>query len=382
MGPGWPGLLEGDCAVSPPARGTRWRAASASSPSRNPSSQAAGSRAGTASERKTARGLAPMAARSLRPRARQRCPADWGGCQSRRKWTFLREKSVVTQMSWPAKGRRIAQSSPMPSRRVRERAPARRRMASMSASSPGMVRDFRALDVAGRGMSGPCTSIVKIHRRDIVRPILRAAMTSSRTIRVVLRLIGLMAAVAGIAQTKWAVPDLQELARADQIGSGRTPLSPAEVAELRQITGPAIRAVLSGSGDPTTFARDFNSFRIERDASTASDYRAWWCRLPGDCMCGAVGNCDFWLIAEKSSGFEVVLETRGVQTFAIEKTPIKWLLRRNSGSHDSASDMDLSLYHYTGQYYRRSACALMSYQGDHFEELKVPRIMPKSCRGH
>lgn len=44
-----------------------------------------GEGAGQAEDRKAATGRAPMAARSLSPRARVRWPTDSGECQSRRK---------------------------------------------------------------------------------------------------------------------------------------------------------------------------------------------------------------------------------------------------------------------------------------------------------
>jgi hypothetical protein len=74
---------------------------------------------GTAKERNAATGLPPMAAMSLSPRVRQRCPTDSGGCQSRRKWMPSRLKSVVTRNSCPGSSRRTAQSSPMPARTAR-----------------------------------------------------------------------------------------------------------------------------------------------------------------------------------------------------------------------------------------------------------------------
>ena len=42
-----------------------------------------------------------MAAMSLSPRARQRCPTESAGCHARLKWIFSRLKSVVTRASWP-----------------------------------------------------------------------------------------------------------------------------------------------------------------------------------------------------------------------------------------------------------------------------------------
>jgi hypothetical protein len=61
-------------------------------------------------------GSPPMAAMSLSPRARQRCPTDSGGCQSRRKCTPSRLKSVVTRKSRSFENRRTEASSPMPTR--------------------------------------------------------------------------------------------------------------------------------------------------------------------------------------------------------------------------------------------------------------------------
>ena len=147
----------GDSDVSPPASGTSCRAASPSSPSRKPSSQFASlaTLRGRASERNAAIGRAPIAARSLRPRASARCPIDSGECQSRRKCRPSSEKSVVTSRSCPWRGRRMAQSSPMPSRRdAAGPLPARRRIRSIRASSPPSAADeeeFRRRK--GRGMN-------------------------------------------------------------------------------------------------------------------------------------------------------------------------------------------------------------------------------------
>ena len=102
-------------------------------------------------DKNAASGEAPMAARSLRPLARQRCPTASAGCQSRRKWTCSSVRSVVTTTSVPAFGCRMAQSSPMPSRRVfaEARLVARFRIAEMSESSPGLFAGrFQLVDLS------------------------------------------------------------------------------------------------------------------------------------------------------------------------------------------------------------------------------------------
>ncbi len=104
----------GDSAVSPPAKVTPNSPASFKKPSRKRSIQFCDVRAGVARDKKAATGAPPIAATSLRPRARQRCPIDSGECHSRRKCTPSKLKSVVTRISWPAWIRRMPQSSPIP----------------------------------------------------------------------------------------------------------------------------------------------------------------------------------------------------------------------------------------------------------------------------
>lgn len=194
----------------------------------------------------------------------------------------------------------------------------------------------------------------------------------------------LTTAALSLAQVKWTVPRLQELSwKTDQLRSGETALSPLERKALARITGRQIQGCLSdpGPGDPRTFKGNFENLRIKRVLLNSAGQHGLIVQASGVCMCGATGNCDFWLIAERPSGFDVVLQTIGIQSFEITTTTSNGYFDVVLGSHSSATDTDLSLYHYTGSYYRRSACAFMSYQGDHFQTLTVPSITPQSCRG-
>jgi len=104
----------GDSAVSPPASVTLNCVANARSPCVRRRTQACENPRGTAKERKAAIGVPPIAAISLNPRVRQRCPTTSGECHSWRKWIPSSVKSVVTRISCPAGTRNTAQSSPMP----------------------------------------------------------------------------------------------------------------------------------------------------------------------------------------------------------------------------------------------------------------------------
>lgn len=122
----------GDRAVSPPASCTPHVFASLSSPRKKRSAHFCGTSAGNARERKAATGSPPIAAMSLKPRARQRCPIDSGECHARRKCTPSRLKSVVTNTSCAAGTRSTEQSSPMPVRMTVLRPAARSGLSSVN----------------------------------------------------------------------------------------------------------------------------------------------------------------------------------------------------------------------------------------------------------
>lgn len=192
----------------------------------------------------------------------------------------------------------------------------------------------------------------------------------------------MMVLPAASCQVKWTVPQLEYLSwNTDQIGNGNTALSKAEKTELRQVTGRAIRECLRdpGPGEPTTFAGSFNQLRVKRVSLSSAGVSGLIVQGMGSCMCGATGNCDFWLIAERPGGYSVVLQTIGIEGFQIKRTTLNGYFNVILGMHDSATDTDLSLYHYTGTYYRRVGCALMSYLGPHWTVLKSPKIKPRPC---
>jgi hypothetical protein len=84
-------------------------------PPRNSSSQRPVCETGSARLKRKQRGIPPIAATSLRARARHFHPTESAGCFSRRKCVPSRNQSQVRISSRPARGRNSAASSPMPS---------------------------------------------------------------------------------------------------------------------------------------------------------------------------------------------------------------------------------------------------------------------------
>ena len=113
----WMVIERGPRVVSPPTSLTPWARARVSRPRAKAGSQPGSSR-GSSRGRVRARvaqaGSAPMAARSLRPTARDLWPRD-SGSQSGRKWTPLARVSMLRASRWPGGTASRAQSSPTPS---------------------------------------------------------------------------------------------------------------------------------------------------------------------------------------------------------------------------------------------------------------------------
>ena len=117
--------------VSPPAKTHPNFREARRRPAKNSSSQRPVWLSGSARLRRKQRGTPPIAAMSLTARARHFQPRESGGCSSWRKWVPSRNQSQVRIISWLARGRKSAASSPMPRRTSGETSPRRRNALSI-----------------------------------------------------------------------------------------------------------------------------------------------------------------------------------------------------------------------------------------------------------
>ena len=186
------------------------------------------------------------------------------------------------------------------------------------------------------------------------------------------------------AQVRWTVPRLRELNwKTDQIGSNRAKFSRSEVRVLKEATAHAIGACLSdpGPGDPHT-AREL--FAQMRAARVELGPKQGGVLVQGNavCMCGATGNCEFWLFADETAGLKLVLHTTGIEAFELSRSLSRGHFDLILGSHDSASEKFLQKYRFDGVGYRPVGCALLDYVDyNTMKALKVPRLSPVACGG-
>jgi hypothetical protein len=97
-------------------------------------------------------------------------------------------------------------------------------------------------------------------------------------------------------------------------------------------------------------------------------------------MCGATGNCDFWLLDETQPGPKLVLHAIGVQSFAVNESLSYDRFDLVTRSHSSASQSWLQKFVFDGNRYRRTSCALMDYMDySTMEALKTPIVSKTEC---
>jgi hypothetical protein len=81
-----------------------------------------------------------------------------------------------------------------------------------------------------------------------------------------------------------------------------------------------------------------------------------------NCNCGGTGNCSFWILRERPDGFDTLLRTVMVQSFAVEPSSSHGYKDVITYAHGSASYGELALYQYDGNQYHKTQCAEEEYK--------------------
>ena len=194
-------------------------------------------------------------------------------------------------------------------------------------------------------------------------------------------LLALCFAVEAVGQGTWSLPKLKELEQSDAIGKGTTQLSAEETSFLRQLTRHITSACVAdpGPGDPKTAEGIFKSLRVGRVNLTSRGDAALVVQGDGVCMCGAVGNCPFWLLSDGPNP-ALLLKAIGIQSFVFQNHGTNTHFDLILGSHDSAMETDLQRFRFDGVRYKRIACANIEWDDESGNQLNPPRIVGGPCR--
>jgi hypothetical protein len=183
-----------------------------------------------------------------------------------------------------------------------------------------------------------------------------------------------------IGQGTWSLPKLKELDQSNAIGKGTIQLSAEETSLVRQLTHRITSACIAdpGPGDPTTAEGIFKSLRVERVDLTSKGDSALVVQGEGVCMCGADGNCPFWLLGEGASP-KLLLKATGIQSFFVQKNQGSARFNLVLASHDSAMETYIQRFRFDGARYQRAGCATIEWNDESGNRLDPPRITPGRC---
>ena len=203
---------------------------------------------------------------------------------------------------------------------------------------------------------------------------------NQRPLLLVLGICFVLSAFAAFAQNKWTLPHLKELPQANMLTREGAHLSAREMTFLKEVTAREIAVCVQdpGPGDPTTADGLFLSLRVKRVDLAQSGMNALIVQGNDVCMCGATGNCTFWLIAD-GPNLKVLLKATGIQTFAIQKSKKSGYFDIVLGSQDSAMETYLREFKFDGKEYRLRRCSTIEWDDWQGNALAKPRIMPYPC---
>lgn len=129
-------------------------------------------------------------------------------------------------------------------------------------------------------------------------------------------------------------------------------------------------------GDATSVLdQQIRSFRAERLNLGGSS--AVVVQPGGGDLCGATGNCSFWVI--DLSHRRVILRADGVQGYAVDPAKPHSVPDIITATHESATEYEKIRWVFLNGRYERQSCATVSYADESGTQLPQPKITPHPC---
>jgi len=141
---------------------------------------------------------------------------------------------------------------------------------------------------------------------------------------------------------------------------GKARVTPREKKEILALVF-AERSVEACTGFERGVSEEIDSIRIARTSLKPREYNLL-VQASDNCNCGGTGNCAFWIVRQGPDGFETLLKTDMVQSFAVEPSSSNGYKDIMTYAHGSASYGELALYQFDGKQYRKTRCADEEYK--------------------
>jgi hypothetical protein len=162
--------------------------------------------------------------------------------------------------------------------------------------------------------------------------------------------------------------------RLHEASGGMMRLPPADRAIAERLLRSQLGPLFQGEGaEQVNKAIQF--FRVER--LNLGGTPALAVQATGGNLCGASGNCSFWIIDLRQR--RIVLRADAVQQFALAQTSKHGLPDVFTGTHESATEHELIRWQFIGGSYERAACATHDWSDADGNPLPQPKTTPHPC---
>ena len=162
--------------------------------------------------------------------------------------------------------------------------------------------------------------------------------------------------------------------RLHQASGGMIRLPPADRAIADRLLRSQLGPLFQGEGTEQV-NRAIQFFRVERLSLGGTPALA--VQATGGNLCGATGNCAFWIIDLRQR--RVVLRADGVQQFGVDQASKHGLPDVFTGTHESATESELIRWQFIGGSYERAACATSDESDPDGNPLPQPKTTPHPC---
>lgn len=162
--------------------------------------------------------------------------------------------------------------------------------------------------------------------------------------------------------------------RLHQASGGLVRLPPNDRAITERLLHSQLGPLFQGEGaEQVDKAIEF--FRVERMTLSGTPVLA--VQATGENLCGATGNCSFWIIDLHQR--RIVLRADGVQQFGVTQNSKRGFPDVITESHASALDQELIRWQFIAGNYEPAACATREDNDADGNSLPQPKITPHPC---
>jgi hypothetical protein len=151
-------------------------------------------------------------------------------------------------------------------------------------------------------------------------------------------------------------------------------LPETERAAIYKILRPELGPLFQGDATSVTDGaiRSFRTERINLGGASAIAVQ------PGDGeLCGANGNCSFWIIDLLHR--RVLLRAEGVQSYAVESDRPHGMREVITAAQESATEQERIRWTFQAGHYEPQSCASIEYADHDGTQLAQPKVTPHPC---